>query len=191
MTKSKIVILIIILVTLAISSCRTSRISPTQIQLVQYSLKEEDLPGKWNVEGNGWGADYGGESYGITYIRNQYVFVNHIVSLHSSESRAKQAYTEWEAKRFILATLQPELSYIPVDKNDDHNFKCAQLRPDSPVRVCVFLQRHGTIINFVRVSFDNRSTQNLTFEEVNSVLTILDDRLNENIVNTKSEGDTP
>ena len=171
--------LVIVFITLITSSCRMSRISQTQMELVQYTLKDDDLPGKWNIEGKGWGADYGGESYGITYERNQYVFVNHIVSLHSSESRAKQAYSEWEAKRFSVAKLEPEISYIPIDQNDDHKFKCAQVKPDSPVIVCIYLQRHDMIINFVRISFDNRSTDSLTFEEANDILTILDERLNE------------
>jgi len=179
MNRNKTAILAIILVTFIVSSCKTSRISQTQMELVQYSLKKGDLPGNWIIEGKGWGADYGGQSYGIIYTREQSVFINHIVSLHSSENRAKQAYVEWETERLNVTALPPEILYIPLDENDDYTSDCVQTSPDSPVKVCIYLQRHGRIINFVRISFDNRSGNNLTLEEVNDVLTILDKRMNE------------
>lgn len=169
-----------------ISSCqtsRTSRVSQTEMQLLQYSLKKGDLPNSgWSVEGEGWGADYGGESYGITYIRDEHVFVNHIVSMHSSDVRAKQAYQEWEGNVFDVTNLQPEVPYTPLDQNDDHRIECYKIEIDSPLMVCIYLQRHGTIISYVRISFDDKSKDNLTFAEVNDMLLILDKRLSEVVV---------
>ena len=182
MAKTKIVTLIIIFLTLATSSCRTSRVSQTQMQLVEYSLKKADLPGRWSIEGKGWGADYGGESYGITYIRDNLVFINHIVSIHSSEERAKQAYEEWETKWFSLLNFQPITSFSPSNLTDDYRYECEAKEPDDPLpylKVCIYLQQHSNIISFVRISFDDRSSNNLTFTDVNDVLAILDKRLNE------------
>lgn len=105
--KNKVIVLITVLVVLITSSCRTSKVSQTQIQLAQLSLKQTDLPGTWSSGGKSWGADYGGESLGVVYSRDKHVFINHIISLHSSEDRAKQAYLEWEAKRFAITNLQP------------------------------------------------------------------------------------
>jgi len=181
MAKPKAVVLIIILLALATSACRASRVSQTEMQLAEYSLKKADLPGRWSVEGKGWGADYGGESYGITYIRDNLVFINHIVSIHSSEERAKQAYKEWESEWFTLLKFEPITSFSPSNLADDYRYECEEKEPDDPLpylKLCIYLQRHNTIINFVRISFDGRSNNNPTFAEVNAVLSILDERIN-------------
>ncbi len=190
MNKNKILILVLVLATLLTSSCRTSRVSQTQIQLLQYSLQKADLLGKWSVEGKAWGADYGGESYGITYMRDKYVFINHIVSIHSSEDRAKQAYKEWETKWFDVTNLQPEAPYVPLDQNDDYRFECLQIKPDDPLMDCIYLQRHNEIISFVKTNFDDRSNNNLKFAELSDILAILDKRLNELVVDATFKGDT-
>ncbi len=195
MNTNKFMILIIVLVTLLTSSCqipRTSRFSENQVQLVQYSLKEADLPGSgWSIEGQGWNTDYGGESYGITYIRDKHVFVNHIVSIHSNVDQAKQAYVEWEVKWFDVTNLQPEVPYVPSSQDDDYRFECFQMKPNDPLLVCFYLQRHNQVINFVRISLDGKSKDNLTFEEINNILGILDKRLNEVVLDAKPEGNTP
>lgn len=186
MKRNKVMVLIIVLLTSLTSSCqtsRTSRISQTQMQLVQYSLEKTDLPGSgWSLEGKGWGADFGGESYGITYIRDKHVFVNHIVSIHSSDDRAQQAYEEWETDTFDITNLQPEQSYTPLDHDDDYRFECVQMKLTDPLMVCFYLQRHNRIISYVRISLDSRSTSTLTFEEINDVLSILDKRLSELVI---------
>lgn len=186
MKRNKVMVLIIVLVTLLTSSCqasRTSRVSQIEIQLVQYSLKKADLPGSgWSLEGKGWGADYGGESYGITYIRDKHVFVNHIVSIHSSVDRAQQAYGEWEADTFDITNLQPEQSYVPLGQGDDSRFECVQMDMTDPIVVCFYLQRHNRIISYVRISVDSRSTSTLTFEEIDDILSILDERLSEVVI---------
>ena len=46
------------------------------------------------------------------------------------------------------------------------------------------------LINFVRISLDESSKDNLTFEEINQILGILDKRLNEIVIDTKSEATT-
>jgi len=162
------------------ASCRTSRISQTQIQLVQYSLKEADLPGSgWSVEGKSWESAYGGESYGIIYIRDKFVFINHVISIHSSEDQAQQAYQEWENEWFDITNLQPEITYDPIDQDDDSRMECFRMKPDDPLIDCVYLQRHNTLINFVKINLDYRSRSNLTFEEIDGILAILDKRLNE------------
>ena len=181
MNRRKSIILMIVFITLITSSCRTSRISQTQMELVQLALKEDDLPGKWDRKEKGWGAGYGGESYGVSYTRGQFVFINHTVSLHSSEERAKQAYTEWEAEWYAIADFESITSFSPSNLNDDYRFGCEKKEPDDPIpylRVCIYLQRHGTIINFVKIHFDNRSTENPTFDEIDDILAILDERLN-------------
>jgi len=83
MKKSKIMLFILVLMTSLISSCqtsRTSRVSQTQIQLVQYVLKKEDLPGfGWSDTGGSWESDDSGESYGVVYIStvDKYIFISH------------------------------------------------------------------------------------------------------------------
>jgi len=52
------------------------------------------------------------------------------------------------------------------------------MKPDDPLLVCMYLQRHYQIISFVKVNFDNRSDVNPTFDELNKILSILDERLN-------------
>lgn len=186
MKTNKPIMLIIVLVMLLATSCqtpRTSRVSQTEIQLVQYSLKKADLPGSgWSIEGEGWGADYGGESYGITFIREQHVFVNHIVSMHSSEDRAQQAYKAWEAEWFETTNLQPDILFSPSDQDDDYRYECEELQPGHPLMVCFYLQRHNQIISFVRINLDNGSINNLTFADINDILAILEERLNEVVI---------
>ncbi|HEU0291240.1 MAG TPA: hypothetical protein VFR47_00790 [Anaerolineales bacterium] len=188
-------LIIVVFATLALSSCRTSRISQTQIQLVQYSLKEADLPGSgWSVEGKSWESAYGGESYGITYIRDKLVFISHVVSIHSNEDQAQQAYKEWENEWFTIAKFQAITSFSPSNTNDTFRYECEEKGPGAPLgswRLCLYLQRKNDLISFVKISLDESSKNNLTFEEINQILGILDKRLNEAAVDAKPEGATP
>ena len=178
MKINKAVILAICMVLLFTSSCRTSRVSQVQLQLVQYALKESDLTGNWNVTGQAPSVAFGGESYDVGYERDDFVFINHTVSMHSSIERTQQAYAEWETRFFGLPNSQPDVSYIPLDPTDDHRIECSRLEPDDPIMVCVYLQRHNTLISFVKVGFDNRSLENLTVDDMGDILQALDKRLN-------------
>jgi hypothetical protein len=153
-------------------------------------LKKSDLPGfGWSNEGKSWEPAYGGESYGSVYVQDQdkYIFVRHTVSIHSSEDAAQQAYKEWEKEwfDFDLINLQPEVPYTPLDQDDDYRFECSQMKPNDPLIVCFYLQRHNQVISFVGINLDYRSTSNLTFAEINDILAILDQRLNEVVINPK------
>ena len=145
MKRNKIKILVAIIFILIISSCRTSRFSEHQAQLVQYSLKKSDLPGfGWRVEVESWEPAYGGESYGIVYIRDKLVFINHDVAIYSSEDQAKQAYKEWENDWFTIAKFQAITSFSPSNVNDTFRYECEQKEPGTPLgslRLCLYLQR--------------------------------------------------
>jgi len=193
MKISKIMFLTLaVFTTLVSSSCRTSRFSENQVQLVQYSLKEADLPGSgWRVEVENWAPAYGGESYGIVYIRDKFVFINHVVSIYSNEDQAQQAYQELEKKWFDVTNLLPEVPYTPLTQDDDCKLGCFKFQPSEPLMDCEYLQRHDRIISFVKINLDKRSKDNLTFEEINNILGILDKRLNEAVLDAKLEGNTP
>ncbi len=192
MNTNKILSLMLVLVTLLTSSCqipRTSRFSENQVQLVQYSLKKADLPGSgWSVEGTSWEPAYGGESYGITYIRDKLVFISHVVSIHSNEHQAQQAYQEWENEWFTIAKFQAITSFSPSNANDTFRYECEEKGPGAPLgswRLCLYLQRKNDLISFVKISLDESSKNNLTFEEINQILGILDKRLNEVVLDAK------
>lgn len=194
MNTNKILLLMLVLVTLLTSSCqtpRTSRVSETQLQLARYSLKKADLPQGWKFEGESWSVDFGGESYTVTYEMDMLIFVSHVVSIHPSEEEAKQAYQSWEGDWFDTTYLQPDEPYSPLDEDDDYRYECEKIKPDSPIKVCFYLQRHNDVINFVHISFDGRNKDNPTFAEINDILSILDERLNEVVIDAKPEGNTP
>jgi len=195
MKRNKFLLLVMSLVMICISSCqpaRTARVNQSQIQLAQYILREEDLPGVgWSIKGKGWGTNYGGDSYGIIYIRDDFVFVNHIVSLYSDVTQAQQAYQQWENEWFNLANFQPKTSYTPLDSGDGYRIGCFQIRSEDPLMDCIYLQRHNQIISFVKVNFDTGSANNLTFDEVNAILGIVDKQVNEIVIDTITEIPSP
>jgi len=197
MKRNKIIILAILLVALLTSSCqtsRTSRVSQAQIQLVQYSLKKTDLPGSWSIEGESWGADYGGESYAVTYIHEKLVFITHMVSIYPNEDQAQLAYKEWESEWFSIAKFKPVTSFSPMNTDDTFRYECEQKDPDGPLgslRLCIYLQQQNEIVSFVKISLDESSKDNLTIEEINDILGVLDERLNEVVIDAKPESDSP
>jgi hypothetical protein len=161
---------------------------------VQYSLKKADLPGfGWRVEGSeSWEPAYGGESHGITYIRDKFVFISHVVSIHSNEDQAQQAYQEWENDWFTIAKFQAITSFSPSNANDIFRYECEQKESGAPLgRLCLYLQRKNNLISFVKITLDESSKDNLTFEEINNILGVLDKRLNEVVLDAKPEGNTP
>lgn len=110
MKKNKVVLLLAItFVMLLIASCRparTARVTKAQIQLMQYVLNMEDLPGSnWSIEGQGWEAYDGDDGYGITYIRDKHVFIIHSVAIYSTMERAQQALQEWENEWIKITNL--------------------------------------------------------------------------------------
>jgi hypothetical protein len=189
--KNSIIALIGLSLMLVIVSCQTEEISQTQLQLARYSLKKTDLPSGWKFEGKSWDVDFGGESYSISYAIDALVFITHEVSIHSSGDQAEQAYKEWEADVFDSTYLQPETLYIPLDNEDDYRCECQKTKPDSPLEICFYLQKHNEIISFVHIGFDSRNKDNPTFEEISNILAILDRRLNEVVIDAKPEGDKP
>ncbi len=180
--------LVIILIT---ASCQTEEIIQTQLQLARYSLKKADLSKGWKFSGKSWEAVFGGESYTVVYERDKLVFITHTISVHVSEDKAKQAYKEWESDWFDTTDLQPDVQYSPLDEDDDYRYECQKLKPDSPLKVCFYLQRHNEIISFVHIGFDARSRNNTTFEEINEILAVLDERLNEVVIDAKPVSSTP
>jgi hypothetical protein len=156
-------------------------------------LKKADLPGfGWRVEVESWAPAYGGESYGIVYVRDKLVFINHDVAIYSSEDQAQQAYKEWENDWFTIAKFQAITSFSPSNTNDVFRYECEQKESGAPLgRLCLYLQRKNNLISFVRISLDENSKDNLTFEEINNILGILDKRLNEVVLDAKPEGNTP
>jgi hypothetical protein len=193
--KKKIIVSILMLVAHLTSSCdiswnanAPSRVDQTQVLLRQYTLQKTDLPGAgWRVQGDGWGTDYGGENYGITFVRDQHVFINHTLSIHPSDEQAQQAFKEWEDKWIKLMNLQSAVPYVSINQKDDYVSGCYQSQPTDPLMVCIYLQRHNRIISFVQVNLDSGSANNLTFEEINDILGIVDKRVNEMVVDTTAE----
>ena len=198
MIKNKIVVIILILVALLTSSCDLSQIEKApprrdknQVLVKQYVLKKTDLPGaSWRVQGEGWGTDYGGENYGITFIRDQHVFINHTLSIHPSEEQAQQAFKEWENEWIKKDNLQPAIPYVSLNQKDDYVSGCFQTRPIDPLMDCEYLQRHNQSISFIQVNFDTGSANSLTFDEINKILSILDKRVNEMVVDSTSSGNS-
>lgn len=189
---------ILVLMILLVSSCqtpRTSRVSQTQVQLLQYSLKKTDLPGfGWSIEGESWGADYGGESYSVTYIREKLVFITHMVSIYPSEDQAQLAYKEWESEWFSIANFQPVTSFLPMNADATFRYECEQKdsgEPLSSLRLCIYLQRQNEVVSFVKISLDKSSNNNLTFAEINDILKALDKRLNSVVIEVVPEKSTP
>lgn len=199
MIRNKISVITLTLVVLLTSSCdilqqienAPPRRDNTQLLVKQYVLKKTELPSAgWYVQGEGWGNDYGGENYGITFVRDEHVFINHTLSIHPSEEQAQQALKEWENEWIKDTNLQPAVPYTPLNQKDDYVSGCLQLKPNDPFVDCIYLQRHNRIISFVKVNFDSGSANNLTFEEVNNILNILDKRVNEIVIDTTAE-ETP
>jgi len=158
-------------------ACQTDSLSPIQRQLINYAIKPSDLPSGWSFQGKDWSAEFGGESYSITYQLNMYVFITQTISIHSSEDRAKQAYKEWEDKWYKLVPFQSVTSFSPLSKIDDYRYECEQ--SNSPLKVCVYLQRHNQLISFVKINLDIGNSRNLTVDEINDILRILDQRLSD------------
>jgi len=164
------------------------RVDANQVLVKQYVLKKTDLPGAgWRVQGEGWGTDYGGENYGITFIRDQHVFINHTLSIHPSKEQAQQAFREWENEWIKNDNLQPAVPYASLNQNDEYVSGCYQQPPTDPFVDCEYLQRHNRIISFVKVNLDSGSINNLTFEEINNILGIIDKRVNEIVIDTTAE----
>lgn len=200
MIKNKIVVITLILMVLLTSSCdilqqiekAPPRIDKTQVLVKQYVLKKTDLPGAgWRVQGEGWGTDYGGENYGITFIRDQHVFINHTLSIHPSIEEAQKALKEWENEWIKNDNLQPAIPYVSLNQKDDYVSGCFQIQPTDPLIDCEYLQRHNRIISFVQVNLDSGSANNLTFEEINDMLAILDKRVNDIVIDTTAETPSP
>lgn len=192
MKKNQFVILMFIIMFLS-SSCRASRVSEAQAQLLEYSLKKSDLPGSgWQVEAESWGANYGAENYSIVLIRDKQVFVTQLVSIYASETQAQMAYQEWEAQSFNRPNMQPEPLYAPESQDDDYRAECFRSEPpNDAIRVCYYIQRHNRVINLVKINLDGQSADNLTNEEIKGILATLDDRLNEISIDEKVEGSVP
>jgi len=199
MAKTKLLIIILIFVSLLTISCEVSQIdkSPSrrddaQLLVLQSALKKTDLPGSgWKLEGEGWGTDYGGENYNVTFIHDQHVFINHSLSIHPSEEQAQQAQKEWENEWIKLSNLQPAMPYVSLNQKDDYVSGCYQREPTYSLMVCMYLQRHNQIISFVKVNLDTGSVNNLTFDEINDILSVLDKRVNEMVVESAPGGNSP
>lgn len=187
MIRNKTVMIILILVTLLAASCDLSQIenapprrSNNQLLVKQYVLKKTDLPGAgWSIEGEGWEYDFGGEGYGIVFIRDQHVFVTHSLSIYPNEEQAQQALKESENKWIKLTNIQPTIPYVSSNQKDDYLSGCYQEQPTYPLIICIYLQRHNQIISFVKVNLDSGSANTLKFDEVNNMLSVLDKRVNE------------
>jgi len=181
MKRSKSIIIVIFFVMLFASSCQSERISQTQLQLVRYSLKITDLPDGWKFSGKDWSNDFGGENYTIAYEMDMHIFVSNTIGIYSSALQSEEVYKDWEEEWFYSTPkqIQLDVSFSPIDKQDEIRFECSQLYRDDPIIYCVFLQRHSELINFVRISGDSRNKNSLSFEDIYVILGVLDGRLNE------------
>ena len=194
MNTNKILSLMLVLVTLLTASCQVDRfnsdaLNSSRSQLKQYSLEITDLPHGWKFSERSWGTDFGGESYAVTYKLNDLIHISHDTDIYSDEDQSKIGYQKWEADWFNSTTKPwPGATFSPSDQSDQSRFECLQLSPMDPLLSCAYLQRHKKIISFVLVTIDN---SDFTFTELNSILDILDKRLNEVVLDAKPEGNTP
>ena len=190
MKKTKIKILIALILMLITTSCDISpiekahsRIDETQVLLLQYILKKTDLPGSgWSIVGQSWESPYGGQSYAVVYLRDKNVFISPAVTIYSSDKQAQQGYKDMENEWFDVTNVRPKEPYTPLDQDDDYRFECLQMKPNDPLLDCIYLQRHNQLINFVKINLDSSSANNLTFEQIHDLLSILDKRLNEVVI---------
>lgn len=174
------------------TSCQTEQIGETQLQLVRYSLKKTDLPGGWKFGGKDWSVDFGGESYSVLYEIDPLVFIGHTIAMYANDAQSQEAYKEWEAKWFdVSMNVEPVISYSPMDAEDEWRYECLQTYPNDPILFCIYLQRHKEIVNFVRISSDSNNKNSLTSENVVNLLSILDQRLNEVIVEKVNTNSSP
>ena len=133
-------------------------------------MKKADLSKGWKFSGKSWEAVFGGESYTVVYERDKLVFITHTISVHVSEDKAKQAYKEWESDWFDTTDLQPDVQYSPLDEDDDYRYECQKLKPDSPLKVCFYLQRHNEIISFVHIAFNTTDAkENKLFLKIEAI----------------------
>lgn len=191
MKKNRLGVLVTLLLLLLTSSCEIGQISKTQLQLERYSLKKADLPRDWSFNGESWDVIFGGESYTISYLQGDHVFMSHTVSILPSEDQARQAYEEWESDWFDDTNLLPGVHYSPMGEDDDFRYECEELQPGHPLKVCFYLQRHSELISFVQINLDSQSNASLTFEEINDILGVLDKRLNEVAIDAEPEDAVP
>jgi len=182
----------IFLLILLFTACQTDSLSPIQRQLANYAIKPSDLPSGWSFQGKDWGVEFGGESYAIIYQLDMYIFITHSIAIYAGEDQAKQAYMEWENDISKLPNMQPDksLSFSPLDANDDYEYNCGQWAPNDLSRYCVHLQRHNNLISYVKINLDSGNSRNLTVDEINGILRILDQRLNDVQIGMMPSGDS-
>lgn len=156
---------------------QTEEMSPLDRQLTEYALKTNDLPNGWRYSEKSWGVEFGGSGYTVIYElkADTSIFLSNTIAIYLNEEKSKLAYQQWEELWFKSTQPWPEATYSPQNQNDDYRFECLKF-PDDPILSCSYIQRHENIIGFAQINLDNK---NLTFTELNDILSILDKRLND------------
>jgi len=148
----------------------------------QRLMTPEDLPAGWGRAGGEAPEVPGALSRSVRFAgstnpRQEYLSIEHQLTVYPDDQLAQDSYPEWERTWFPTEKWQrpAQATFVPLDPKDQFRFACINVAINGvPLMSCRYLQQHHNLVALIIVNIDNKT---MTLEQFEYALKRLDERL--------------